>query len=57
MSSPGKDSPEVVEFMGLFSRLRDWSDDDPEGLFDFAAGDESVRELCIKLSFAAHYRG
>ena len=33
MSDASKDSPEVVEFMALFSRLKDWSDDDPEGLF------------------------
>ena len=55
MSSPCKDSPEVVEFMALFTRLKSWSDDDPEGLFDFAADDESVRKLCIELSFAAHF--
>lgn len=55
MSKPGKDSPEVLEFMALFARLKDWSDDDPEGLFDFTASDESVRELCTRLSFAAHF--
>lgn len=55
MSKLGKDSPEVVEFMVLFTRLKDWSDDDPEGLFDFAAGDVSVRDLCVKLSFAAYF--
>ena len=55
MSKPGKDTPEVVEFMALFAKLKDWSDDDPEGLFDFAASDESVKELCTKLSFAAHF--
>ena len=55
MSKPGKDTPEVVEFMALFARLKDWSDDDPEGLSDFAASDESVKELCTKLSFAAHF--
>jgi len=54
MSRPGKDSSEVVAFMALFARLKDWSDDDPKGLFDFAAGDESVRDLCVKLSLAAH---
>lgn len=50
MSRLGKDSPEVVKFMALFARLKDWSDDDPEGLFDFAASDESVRDLCIELA-------
>lgn len=55
MSKPGKDTPEVVEFMALFAKLKDWSDDDPEGLSDFAASDESVKDLCTKLSFAAHF--
>lgn len=55
MSKPGEDPPEVAEFMALFTRLKDWSDDDPQGLFDFAAGDESVRDLCVNLSFAAHF--
>ena len=55
MSKPGKDTHEVVEFMALFAKLKDWSDDDPEGLSDFAASDESVKELCAKLSFAAHF--
>jgi len=55
MSKPIKDSAELIEFMTLFTKLKDWSDDDPEGLFDFAAGDESVRDLCVKLSFAAHF--
>lgn len=55
MMKPGKDSPEVVEFMALFARLKDWSDDDPAGLFEFAASDQSVKELCIKLSFASHF--
>lgn len=55
MSKPGKDTPEVVEFMALFAKLKDWSDDDPEGLSDLAASDESVKDLCTKLSFAAHF--
>lgn len=53
MSDLGKDSIEVAHFMALFSRLKDWSDDDPDGLFDFAVGDESVKELCLKLFDAA----
>lgn len=55
MSMPGKDTLEVVEFMMLFAKLKDWSDDDPGGLFEFAVSDESVKELCTKLSFAAHF--
>ncbi len=55
MSKPGKDSAEVIKFMALFNKLKDWSDDDPEGLFDFAAGDESVKDLCVELVFVAHF--
>jgi|AntAceMinimDraft_1070359.scaffolds.fasta_scaffold136419_2 hypothetical protein len=32
-----------------------WAYLDPDGLFDFAAGDESVSNLCTQLSFAAHF--
>ncbi len=55
MSEPGKDSPEVVEFMTLFARLKLFSDDAPEDLADQAASDSSVRDLCTQLSFAAHF--
>jgi hypothetical protein len=55
MSKQGKDSLEVAEFMALFAKLKEWSDDDPDGLFDFAAGDESVRKLCIDLWFSARF--
>ena len=53
MNTGNKDSAEVVNFMTLFNRLKDWSDD-PGGLKVFAAGDESVKDLCNKLSFAAY---
>lgn len=53
MKSYGKDSPKVVEFMTLFARLKEWSDDAPEDLVDLAAGDEGVKDLCAKLSMAA----
>lgn len=55
MSQSGKDSPEVVKFMALFGRLKDWSDNSPEELADLAANDDSVKELCSNLSFAAHF--
>ena len=48
MSKPGKDTPEVVKFMALFAKLKDWSDDDPEGLSEFAASDESVKKTLHK---------
>ena len=53
MSQVGKDSPEVIEFMMLFARLKDWSDDAPDELPDQAAADSSVKELCSQLSLAA----
>jgi hypothetical protein len=55
MSRSGKDSGEVVKFMTLFARLKDWSDDAPEDLAELAASDSSVKDLCIELSFAAHF--
>jgi hypothetical protein len=53
MGKPNKDSSETFEFMKLFADLIDWSDDRPEELVEFAANDQSVKDLCIKLSFAA----
>lgn len=53
MSQVGKDSPEVIEFMMLYARLKDWSDDEPDGLADQAEADASVKELCSQLSLAA----
>ena len=55
MTKPGKDSLEVVEFMALFARLKHWSDDAPEELAELAASDSSVKDLCTRLSFAAHH--
>lgn len=46
MASVSKDSPEVIEFMRLFSRLKDWSDDNPDNLFDLAKTDTSIKNLC-----------
>ncbi len=54
MNTGNKDSAEVVEFMTLFARLKYWSAESPEGLKEFASTDESVKDLCIKLSFAAY---
>jgi hypothetical protein len=49
----GKDSTEVVRFMSLFARLKDWIDDDPVDLAALAQSDDSVRHLCDELSLAA----
>jgi hypothetical protein len=40
-----KDSPEVVNFMRLFAKLKDWSDDDSDGLPEVANSDESISLL------------
>jgi hypothetical protein len=53
MTSRGKDSNEVVEFMMLFTRLKDWCDDEPDGLADFAESDSSIKEVCTKLALRA----
>jgi len=45
----GKDAEEVVQFMELFQRLRNWVDDEPEGLEELAERDESVNQLCLDL--------
>lgn len=49
------DSAEVVKFMALFTRLKDWSDDTPDELADLATTDSSVEELCVSVFFAAHF--
>ena len=48
-----KDSPEVVNFMRLFGKLKDWSEDDPGSLPDLASTDEEIRDLCLELLMAA----
>lgn len=55
MNKHGKDSREVIEFMALFSRLKLFCDDAPEELADLASSDSSVKDLCLELSFAAHF--
>lgn len=49
----GKDSAEVIDFMTLFTRLKDWCDDAPDELADLATSDSSVQELCNHLFHAA----
>jgi hypothetical protein len=48
-----KDSIEVSNFMALFAKVKDWSDDDPAGLLNLAQDDESVAKLCDRLFEAA----
>src|SRR6476659_9754939 len=46
-------SPEVIKFMQLFQKLKDWSDDDPESLPELASGDEYIKDVCLNLLKAA----
>jgi hypothetical protein len=48
-----KDSPEVVNFMRLFGKLKDWSEDDPGSLPYLADTDEAIKDLCLELLRAA----
>jgi hypothetical protein len=50
----GKDSAEVVTFLSLFAKLKEWTDDDTEDLVRLAKRDESIRNLCNDLFWAAH---
>lgn len=49
-----KDSVEVAQFMALFSKLKRWADDTPDELLQSAGDDESIRELCLELQWAAY---
>lgn len=55
MSLNSKDSVEVIKFMTLFARLKDWCDDAPDELADLAKSDSSVRDLAVELSLAATF--
>lgn len=54
MMTNGKDSAEVVKFLTLYSRLKDWCDDEPEAIFQLAITDEPFKDLCMQLLFAAN---
>jgi len=53
MSAHSKDSAEVIKFMTLFEKLKDWSDNEPESLPKIADADEGVKNLSISLCGAA----
>ncbi len=55
MSKTAKDSAEVVEFMALFAQLKAFCDDTPDGLAELAEKDESVKDVCSRLSNAAFW--
>lgn len=47
--SEGKDTPEVVQFLDLFARLKPHCDDRPDRLPDLARAKQDIRELCLTL--------
>jgi hypothetical protein len=49
MHAYSKDSAEVVKFLTLYARLKDWCDDDPDAIFQLAVADEQFRTLCMQL--------
>jgi hypothetical protein len=51
--SNGKNSAEVVKFLTLYSRLKDWCDDEPNAIFQLAITDEQFKGLCMQLLGAA----
>ena len=42
-----KDATEVVNFLNLYSKLKDWCDDDPDAIFQLAVADKQFKDLCI----------
>jgi hypothetical protein len=46
MAGP-KDAEVVVRFMGLYSKLRDWTDDDPSHAIKLAEEDEEFGALLL----------
>jgi hypothetical protein len=48
-----KDSTEVIKFLTLYTKLKDWCDDDPDAIFQLAIGDKEFKGLCIELLRAA----
>ncbi len=48
-----KDSDLVIKFPALYANLKDWTDDDPEGLPSLTDGDETLRRLCSNLGSTA----
>ena len=55
MTGKSNDSKAVIKFMRLFAELKNWVDDDPIDLVSDAIRDESIRDLCDKLSSATDF--
>jgi hypothetical protein len=52
MAGP-KDDEDVVRFMALYAKLREWTDDDPIHVVGLAAEDESFKKLCLNVQHIA----
>jgi hypothetical protein len=50
-----KDADEVVKFLALLAKLKDWCDDDPGRLRTLAESNDAIKGLCNQLSWAAHF--
>lgn len=49
-----KDATEVVKFLSLYSRLKDWCDDVPDAIFQLALADTQFKALCRQVLEAAN---
>jgi hypothetical protein len=48
-----KDSDEVVEFLTLFSKVKEWGDE-PRHLIKLAQEDDGAKRLCERVFWASH---
>lgn len=55
MNGETRNSSEVVKFITLFERLKTWFDDCPDEIVLTAEIDDSVKNLCRSIFFAAHF--
>jgi hypothetical protein len=53
MTGSEKDSAEVVKFMALFARIKEWTDDDPTEVVKTAQADDGFKKLCDGLFFVS----
>jgi hypothetical protein len=49
MMANSKDSAGVVRFLSLYSKLKDWCDDDPEAIFQLAIADKQFKDLRMQV--------
>ena len=49
----GEGFGKIVKFLSLYSRLKDWCDDDPDATFQLAVADTQFKELCMQVLGAA----